>query len=441
MKLSRKSVSIVVVTMLTQTVGCMANTFTTAAFNVDGIPPDIKKTTVDGIFKFLLTPITGTPNDARQQAHRTMSSYINQFDIVNVQEDFNYHAALYDSGNNHPYRTATTGGVGFGSGLNTLSRFQYWDYQRVQWNQCSGAEECAGKKGFTFMRVNVMGKEVDMYNVHMGAKVDADALAKRRNQNQQLLDFVQSKSKGRTIIIFGDFNSRWTRAEDNLEIFRNVGFKDAWAEVLRGGDYPGKGGVISCAFPQFTGPDCEVVDKALYLDGANLGLRPLSYELKQDVLSDHLPMVVKWSFGSSWSCNSGNNNANKVGEVTINWGHNEGDAAWACNAWNNNCQGKCAAKPAKSSWGCYRNGNKVGDVTIDWGHEEGDAAYACNAWNNAACQGQCTAGTSWKCKLSNGYLMSTVSIGWGNKEGDATWACNSWTPKCNNSCKAEKIIV
>ena len=436
MKLSSNAILILILELV---VGCSANSFTTAAFNVDGIPEGVKQTSVGGIFKFLLTPITGPPNDARQQAHVKMSSYINQFDIVNVQEDFNYHAALYDSGNNHPYRTATSGGVGFGSGLNSLSRFPYRDFQRVQWNQCSGAEECAGKKGFTFMRMNIYGREVDVYNVHMGAKVDADALAKRRNQNQQLLDFVLAKSKGRTIIIFGDFNSRWTRNEDNLEIFKNVGFKDAWSEFLRNGNYPGKGDVISCPFPQFTGPDCEVVDKALYMDGANLGLRPISYELKQDVLSDHLPMVVKWSFGSKWNCISRSDNTTKVTDVTINWGHNEGDAAWACNAWSKDCRGTCRAEPTVTNWGCYRNENKVGDVSLDWGHKASDAAWACNAWNGR-CNGQCTAGTRWNCKLNtNGFLVATVGIWWGNTASEAAWACNSWAAKCNNNCKAEKM--
>ena len=42
------------------------------------------------------------------------------FDVVNVQEDFNYHADPY-AGDTHAHRTPTSGGVPFGSGLNTLS--------------------------------------------------------------------------------------------------------------------------------------------------------------------------------------------------------------------------------------------------------------------------------------------------------------------------------
>lgn len=423
-----------IVTLLLVAVGSKADSsFTTAAFNVDGLPNSIKTDqSFTGALKFLGTIFTGTPNDARQKAHRQMSTYINQFDIVNVQEDYNYHAALYDSGNNHPYRTSTSGGVGFGSGLNTLSRFSYSKFRRVTWNQCSGTEECLGKKGFTFMRANVHGRELDLYNVHMGAKVDGDALAKRRNQNEQLLSFIRENSGGRTIIMFGDFNSRWTRNGDNLEIFRDFGFKDAWAEVLRNGDYPVKGEAIFCPFPQFTGPDCEVVDKALYLDGANINLRPVSYELKQNVLSDHLPLVVSWDFDSEWGCYNG---SKKVGDVAISWGHNSGDAAWACNARNDGCEGACGAKPAISKWGCERDG-KIGDVTIDWGHEAGDAAWACNAWNDK-CGGVCTALSAWDCKKnSNGYLIQTIEIWWGHEEGDATYACNNWVGGCGGDCQA-----
>ena len=49
-----------------------------------------------------------------------------------MQEDFNYHANLY-AADNHPYRTATSGGAGIGSGLNTLSEAWYDgdDFERV----------------------------------------------------------------------------------------------------------------------------------------------------------------------------------------------------------------------------------------------------------------------------------------------------------------------
>jgi hypothetical protein len=65
------------------------------------------------------------------------------------REDFNYHAALYAS-DTHTYRTATSGGVPFGSGLNTMSNYPFIDLQRVTWAKCaSGSGDCLTPKGFT----------------------------------------------------------------------------------------------------------------------------------------------------------------------------------------------------------------------------------------------------------------------------------------------------
>jgi len=58
----------------------------------------------------LASGFSSAPSD-RPAATRLISCYVSQFDIVNVQEDFNYHAALYDSCNDHPFRSPTSGGV------------------------------------------------------------------------------------------------------------------------------------------------------------------------------------------------------------------------------------------------------------------------------------------------------------------------------------------
>lgn len=69
-----------------------------------------------------------------------ISCLIRDFQIVQVQEDFNYHAALYDSCDDHPYRSPTSGGMGFGDGLNQLSDFPYSDWTRVEWDACDGVD-------------------------------------------------------------------------------------------------------------------------------------------------------------------------------------------------------------------------------------------------------------------------------------------------------------
>lgn len=97
--------------------------FTTVTYNVAGLP------------QFL-----SSAESARQEATEIISCYVNDFEFVNVQEDFNYHAALYDTCNDHPYRSSTTGGAGIGSGLNSMSRFPYMDWARIQWEDCNGVD-------------------------------------------------------------------------------------------------------------------------------------------------------------------------------------------------------------------------------------------------------------------------------------------------------------
>ena len=100
--------------------------FNTLSFNVAGLPAILNGNDVPG---------DKTNNTAR------IGQLFTQYDIdlIHVQEDFNYHATLY-ANDNHTYRTATSGGVPIGSGLNSLSNFPYTDFERVKWDECSTFE-------------------------------------------------------------------------------------------------------------------------------------------------------------------------------------------------------------------------------------------------------------------------------------------------------------
>lgn len=74
----------------------------------------------------------------------------------------------------HPYRTATSGGVPLGVGLNTLPNYPWVDFERVKRAMCSDASsnDCLAPKGFTFMRLALSGfisssvaMFVDFYNL------------------------------------------------------------------------------------------------------------------------------------------------------------------------------------------------------------------------------------------------------------------------------------
>jgi hypothetical protein len=135
-----------------------ASTFNILTFNVAGLPAILNNNEVPG---------DKTTNTA--SIGKNFAAY--NFSLIHVQEDFNYHATLY-ANDNHPYRTATSGGVPFGSGLNTLSNFDWIDFERVKWDTCSDASgaDCLTPKGFTFMRLKVdEGVWIDVYNLHADA--------------------------------------------------------------------------------------------------------------------------------------------------------------------------------------------------------------------------------------------------------------------------------
>jgi hypothetical protein len=101
-----------------------------------------------GSFNILSYNVAETPTayNGSSDAHsKVISCYIRQFNIVNVQEDFLWHAALYDTCDNHPYRTPTSGTAGIGDGLNTLSSFAFDDLDRVTWTNRADSDALTPK--------------------------------------------------------------------------------------------------------------------------------------------------------------------------------------------------------------------------------------------------------------------------------------------------------
>ena len=170
-----------------------SGSFTTLSYNIAG----------------LLEPFSGG-NPAVNTP--IISCLIRDYDVVQVQEDFNYHAALYDSCDNHLFRSPTSGGMGIGSGLNTLSNLAYMDFARVGWSNWDDAD-CLTPKGFTLARTRLAeGVYVDVYNLHAQAETTDAALAARRANILQLASYIENNSAGNAVIVMGDTNSRYTRA-------------------------------------------------------------------------------------------------------------------------------------------------------------------------------------------------------------------------------------
>ncbi|AFC32588.1 hypothetical protein PM3016_5927 [Paenibacillus mucilaginosus 3016] len=234
------------------------------------------------------------------------------YEVVNVQEDFNYHASLYAS-DTHPYRTPTSGGAGIGSGLNTLSHYPLYDLKRVTWNKRhglfdNGSDELT-PKGFTYTQVKIAdGAYIDVYNLHADANTDTLSNEARRDNLTQLAAYIEANSQGHAVLVLGDTNCRYTRSEDQLKslFVDRLGMKDAWIEQIRGGSYPAMGSAALLGTPGSTSPDNEVVDKIFYRSGAAVSLQTNAYKVEDTYftdstghqLSDHYAVSANFSFST-----------------------------------------------------------------------------------------------------------------------------------------------
>ncbi|MDX3745624.1 jacalin-like lectin [Streptomyces sp. AK08-02] len=275
-----------------------SGSFSVLSYNVAGLPEAISS--------------APTP---RESSTTTIGQRIASYDIVNVQEDFNYHSYLYAADTAHAYRTATSGGAGIGSGLNTLSKIAYDgdDFERVGWNSCTyGSGDCLTPKGFTFMRERLAeGVYVDFYNLHTNAGTNDDDLAARADNLSQLTAFITTHSAGNAVVVMGDTNTRYTRSGDTIAEFTAAnGLTDAWVQLIRGGSAPVKGSdALVCDQTGTTVPNtCEVVDKILYRGSKLVSLNATSYNNEHAkfltdaglMLSDHDPLTA----GFTWSRNA-----------------------------------------------------------------------------------------------------------------------------------------
>ncbi|WP_176611291.1 endonuclease/exonuclease/phosphatase family protein [Actinomadura sp. WMMB 499] len=276
-------------------------------------PAHAGETTASGTFSALTYNVAGLPEflssapTPRREAHRAIGERIAPFDIVNVQEDFNYHAYLYET-NDHPYRTPTSGGVPFGSGLNSLHHLPYDGLDRVTWDDCFiGSGDCLTPKGFSFHRVRLAeGVHLDVYNLHADAgSLPGDEAARRAN-HAQLTSYIGARSAGNAVLVMGDTNTRYTREGDRIaEFAADNGLTDAWVRLARGGRAPAPGDpALTCAEVD-PGTGCEVVDKILYRGGGGLRLDATGYanldagfrDAEGRKLSDHFPIAAdfRWS--------------------------------------------------------------------------------------------------------------------------------------------------
>lgn len=125
---------------------------------------------------------------------------------------------------------------------------------------------------------------------------------------QQVADHITTYSDGNSVMVFGDTNSRYTRASDNPRIFTTQnGMTDAWVQLAKGGVAPAAGAdALLCDNPS-PNTTCEIVDKMWYRGSPSLTLAATKFQyagkqyLNTDgtTLSDHDPVLVDFQWTMS----------------------------------------------------------------------------------------------------------------------------------------------
>ncbi len=261
--------------------------FSAVSYNIAGLPQVISSA---------ITP--------RPSSIALIGKKLNAFDIAHVQEDFNYNRQLYSEGNEHPFRTQPKGGVPFGDGLNTLSRFPIHELHRIPWTACSGAD-CLTPKGFTYSKIEVTkGIFIDFYNVHANAADDPGAIAARQKNILQLSEYIDKHSEGQAVIVMGDLNARFAYEHDRLrQLLEQHGLTDVWMQLKGDNKWPAFEAITKKNIME-TDDTAESIDKILYRSSKQLKLIPDNYRIDKEFftsedalpLSDHWPVSVEFTW-------------------------------------------------------------------------------------------------------------------------------------------------
>jgi exonuclease III len=206
--------------------------------------------------------------DNPQDRMITVGWLANSYDVVLLQEDFEYHdeigkqmtgvAAVRGGGMRGDPRLVLTKllllpfeillpdlSFPYGSGLSAFVRketAEVVETRRHRFKRCSGwferSSDCWATKGVLLVRLRFEnGVEIDVYNTHLDAGQSRSAMKVRKDQLRELVALIASESPGRAVIVAGDFNTALDRME-NVEAMR--GFKQATglADAGAGPDLP-----------------------------------------------------------------------------------------------------------------------------------------------------------------------------------------------------------
>ena len=201
--------------------------------------------------------------DNPQDRSITVGWLANRYDVVLLQEDFEYHDEIGKQmtgvtavrGNRmrvDPRLVLTKLGLlpfelllpdfsfPYGSGLSAFvskHTATVVDTRRHRFASCSGwfdrSSDCWATKGALMTRLRFEnGAEIDVYTTHLDAGESPSAMEVRESQLAELIALIARESPGRAVIVAGDFNTALDRME-NVEAMRvfkqGTGLVDAGA--------------------------------------------------------------------------------------------------------------------------------------------------------------------------------------------------------------------
>lgn len=282
--------------------------------NIDSRPAGAPPPDITGDLRVLTYNVAGQPFPLSGGAlprftnMLEIGSLINNFDIVNVQQDVAYHSFLIANAafpDQTPPQVPTwlwPAGFPLSDGLNSFSAYDIESLTRQKWSGC--ATSCPAPMGFTYSRTHIPGgSSIDVYNV------DSNEAGWTQNDIAQLSEYIQLNSVGRAVIVAGNFGQLYSDPGQTLTQFAtDNGLTDAWVQLQFGGVTPTD--AANCAYDN----NCEQPDKIFYRNSAPLSAddpstSPVQLQAQiytnegvafrnafgQD-LSDHRPQSVTFSY-------------------------------------------------------------------------------------------------------------------------------------------------
>jgi endonuclease/exonuclease/phosphatase family metal-dependent hydrolase len=223
-----------------------------------------------------------------------ISPRLNAYGLVLVQEDFWYHEVLIKD-LEHPYLSEpwlTPPQINdIGDGLNLFSRWPFTGYEHHAWGSCNGEAECGADclatKGFSFASLTLAeGAEVHVYNLHGEAGGCPEDAPLRKAGMKLLGDTIGERSKGKAVIVGGDFNLHEDDATDYgvlTDLLEQAGLTDACR-------------ALACTRPK--------IDRVLFRSGGGVTFTAKAWAIPEgfvdaesgENLSDHQPVAATLSY-------------------------------------------------------------------------------------------------------------------------------------------------